>query len=326
MAYFSLTSQALVFGDPIASSNPTQRYVDWTRKYSQIPVSNARSNSYSIEPLSSVAVFDGTRSTSVSDTTQFSVALSPINSSTYRFSWTAVGTAPAFRTDRALTLSGLDVTLVTQANNSVVVTVSVGSPFGAVTVGDVVFLPGTTTGDSAGPFSALNEGEWSVITASASSLTITRPVAINYSAIGEVVSITSNTQFQAYTAAGVQVGDVMDLSAGFATPMLKNFTITAVNPKWVEFSSTVAIGVATGVPQIAGIAFYTSAKKFVKIEADQEVIVRFNGDTGNTNRICPFLAGDPALVGYEEKVGPVFKLILVNRSSVYVNALVVSVE
>jgi hypothetical protein len=80
------------------------------------------------------------------------------------------------------------------------------------------------------------------------------------------------------------------------------------------------------VPGASGIAIYTAAKRFVLIETDQEIVARFNADTSNNNTIEPLLAGDDGIPGSQHKFGTVWKLVLVNRSSVRASVVVSSAE
>jgi hypothetical protein len=64
----------------------------------------------------------------------------------------------------------------------------------------------------------------------------------------------------------------------------------------------------------------------MRIEADQEMIVRLNGDTGNTNRVEPIISGDEDFSGWFEKTGTVWKLVMINRSTRVSNLTVMSAE
>jgi hypothetical protein len=86
----TIISNTLAYGDLGATSNPSQKYVDWSVSRSY-PVKNPRSESFTVDPGATLSLFDGVRSTSISNTTQFELTLSSISSTRYRFSWTGVG-------------------------------------------------------------------------------------------------------------------------------------------------------------------------------------------------------------------------------------------
>jgi hypothetical protein len=328
MSALSLILQALAYDDVPATSNPTQIRIQRRPRVVNIPVDNPGTVPVSVGPGETAIVIDGARTLTIDGTTTFSLGLSSIDPSRYRVTWTG-GANPGFRTDRALALNGISLTLTSLPNLTLTVVASTGTPFAAVQVGDVAFVPGASTGDSVGPFSPLNEGSWSVLAVSGggAGVTLARAAGSVYSGVSETVVPTTNAQLQAFSPSGVQTGDTVDVSAGFAAPAQHAYEIQEVNPKWIEFQSISPLGDETGVvPGAAGLVVYTAAKRFVMVESDQEVSVRLNGDTGDHLRIEPWVAGDRNLVGWVAHTGPVWKLVLVNLSSASANVVVASAE
>jgi hypothetical protein len=215
-------------------------------------------------------------------------------------------------------------------NSNLAVTVSAlsGNPFNNTQVGDTIFIPGVSTGDAPGPFSALNEGYWTVLSQSNLAITMARPAGTAvFSGVSEVVTPTNDTSINSFSATGIQVGDTLELSGGFAITALHAYEILAVNPNWIEVLSTAALGPQTGiVPTTAGFTIYKAAIRYLRIEADQECAVRCNGDTGNTNRLEPLIPGTDANTAWREQFGPVWKLVIVNRSTVTLNLTVLQAE
>lgn len=327
MSALTFILKALGYDDLPPTSNPTKKGIDRTVSVSNVPVENDGTLPVPLDPFATSTVFDGSRVLGIDGSSAFNLTLSPVDATVYRATWTGVGAAPTFRTDRAIDAHAIVLTLTLNANLSVTVTAGSGTPFTAVLPGDVVFIPGVSTGDSPSPFNSLNEGYWTVLSATGTVLVLARDPSQVFSGAAEVVTPSTAIQIQAFTAAGVQVGDTVDISAGFAQAAQKASEITAVNPKWVQFRSTAPLGPQSNiVPGVAGLVIYTAAKRFVLIESDQNLVVRYNGDTGNTNRLEPLLAGDPTFVGSQHKFGTCFKLVLVNRASVRANVVVSSAE
>lgn len=327
MAILTETSALVIYDDATASNNPFQRHVDWRRTTAVVTVNNPLTEKYTIPPDSSKTIFSGTRTILTDGTSAFSIALNPTSTSLYRITNTG-GTAPAFRTSRGLTLSGSTITIVVNNNASATFTVSGGGNFTGVVVGDQVFIPTLLTGDSAGPFNATNGGFWTVIAATSSVLTMVRLPGDSFEAAAEAVALTTNAQFIAFSSAGVQVGDTLEISAGFSVVTQKSFIVSAVTNSWVEFVSTEALPLEAGIlPTASGMVFYSSAKRYVKIEVDQESVARFNGDTGNTCRLSPRVAGDRDGVGPFSKWGPTWSLVIVNRSRTSsLNVVIITAE
>jgi hypothetical protein len=207
------------------------------------------------------------------------------------------------------------------------VTSATGTPFSSVVAGDQVFVPGASTGDAASPFNALNEGLWFVLTATSTVLTLTRAAGTVFSGASEVVTPPTNASLLAYSATGVQAGDTLSIAAGFATTSRHAYDITSVTPSWLEFTSTTPLGAESGiVPGVTGVQIYTNSKRFIMIEADQQVVVQLNGDTGSSVQVEPWLAGDDTLQGVFIKVGDVWKLVVQNVSNTNANVTVSSAE
>ncbi len=326
MSTLTLATSILAFEDEDASSNPQRRLVDWKRCLQNVPCADPQSRKYSIDPLSEEVVFDGQRTVTIDGTTQFSLGLSTLDPSRYRITWTG-GTAPGFRTDRALNLSGVSLTLTVNSNLTMTVSVADGTPFSSVQEGDVVFIPGIDTGDAPSPFNAMNVGYWTVLSVTARTITMSRVSGEAFSGYAEVAEVTDAKQFQAFSTTGVQEGDFVYISQGFALSARRAYEVKAVNPSWIEIVSSSPLGPQAGVlPTAAGMVFYTNAKQFLRVEGDQEFVVRLNGATDDSQKVEPWVSGDPEKMGAYEKAGPCWKLVVVNKAPVKLNVIVLSAE
>lgn len=333
IATLNIASLTQAYADNPGSSNPIMRYVDWTISQNSISVNNPKSTPYTVAPGATLAVFNNARATSIDNTTEFQLTLSSIPGATtrYRFTWTATGTAPAFRVDRGITLSGHAVTMTAQTNSTLSMAATAGD-FTAVVVGDVLYIPDTSIGDSVtSPYNSLNVGYWVVLSkdGTSSTLQLARPSGSAFSGYSQTVagiSITNSTQ-QAFSSAGVQVGDSVDVSSGFAAVAQQSYQVVAVNPKWIEVLSTAALPISqTAVPGASGMLFYNGAKRFIHLETDQDCVLQLNGDTGTTQRVTPWLAADPAQVGSYSKTGICWSLTVINRSSQNMNLIIITAE
>jgi len=328
-AFLNVTRKIQAYGDKTINSNPRLRYVDWNRDNSGVIVSDPKSQAYEVDPGATLLIFNGTRSTTIGVATAFDVSLSSIDPSRYRFTWNG-GSNPGLRTDRALTLNTIAVTFTVNPNNTVNVTVPSLAPFDFTGMlgGDIVFIPGPTTGDGATPFSVLNQGFWQVLAViTTKNLVLARPAGVSFDATGETQTLTSNSQFQAFSANGVQVGDVVDINNGFPLAIERAFPIVTVTSTFFEVESTLPLPVIAGnIPGTTGMVFYTNAKSYLYIEVDQEAAVQVNGDTGQSNRLSPIEPGNSDKPGWYEKFGVTWALSIVNRSSVSLNAVVITAE
>lgn len=322
MATLQLFSLTVAHGDSVASNNPALKYIDWKRQLLGVGVANPKTEAVQIPAGSEKLVFDGTRLTTYDNSTAFALTLHPQSPNRYRLA----AASGVFKTDRALNCNGIALALTVQSNNTLVMAAGSGTPFSALQAGDIVFIPGTLSGDPAGPFSVLNEGEWVVLAASGTQVTLARPAGTDFSGVGQAVT-SGAADIVAYKNDIVQVGDKMEISAGFASNAWRSYEVVAATAKWVEFISDVPLAAESGiVPTTAGLKFYSSSKRFLRIEADQDCVVRLNGDAGDSVKLSPWAAGDPAMVAEFTKVGPSWSLKIVNRSTQTLNAVVISAE
>jgi len=314
MPIVDIHSTIVMYGDgETPTQNPQRRFVDWSRHLTGVRIENPSVREYVAQPGEQLSIFSGVRSTAIDNTTEFDLTLNPVKDSTYRLTGSG-GTAPGFRTARVYDATNNVHTMTVNNNATMSMEIGVGN-FGA-SVGDWVFIPDTTTGDSASPFNVANTGFWVVIAATATKLTMIRRVGEDFNGVDEAPTVPSGS-IQIFSSAGVQIGDVVKLSSGFSQPTLGTYEVAEVTSNWIEFVSATPLPLESGIiPLAANIIFYSDFKRFVRVEADQLAIVRLNGDTGNTNEVAPLLAGDPEAVGHFEKWGPVWELKVVNQSTV----------
>lgn len=326
MPKLNIERKIVAFGDLTANSNPRLKYVDWLRVNAGVEVQAPKSEAYTLAVGEAVTAFDGSRATSIDGTTQFSLSASDLEEGRYRLTNTG-GTAAAFRTNRSAAVAGVALTLVSNSNGTLSVTAGSGTPFSSAVVGDTVFVPGTSTGDSAGQFNSLNEGFWTVLAKTSTTLTLSRFVGETFTGASEVVTPAANAEFVVFSSGGVQLSDKVRISAGFVASTLGTYAVLAVTPTWVEFVSTTPLAEEAGIiPGATGVSVYKSGKRFVSIEADQPCIVRLNGDTGDSTVISPILAGDPEQVGFFQLFGAVWSLEVENNASVPANVAIITAE
>ena len=327
MATINLSRKTLAWeGDP-ANSNPPRRLIDWNRQVLQIPVEDAGdAPPVRLAPGESRVVFNGGRTLTADGTTQYQVALTSLDTNRYRLTWTGTGTDPGFRAPRTLSLSTGTVTFALQPNLTMLLTSSLGAVFGAVQAGDTITVAGLATGET--PFTdPLNEGDWTVMAVTASQLTLARPAGLVFAGASQAgVTVATNSQVLAYSPIGVQVGDKVALRPSFSIMVQGTYLVLAVTSRYLDFESDLPLAGTTVVPGATGVLVYTQAKRWIAVEADQEVVVAINGDTSATQVVVPWIAGNEDAPGWYELCGTVFSLSLTNTASTRARCLVFSAE
>ena len=127
-------------------------------------------------------------------------------------------------------------------------------------------------------------------------------------------------QVEIYSSSGVQKGDKFEVKGAFSLTTRRVYEVTDAKPNAVQFVSTLPIPEETGVaypdPITNGhsLVFYTNAKRIVYLETDQDIALKFDGDTGEYVKVNPIKAGDPSLIGFFSKCGSAYRLEVVNKS------------
>lgn len=323
-AILRLISQIVAFGDPASGQSQKLRFVDWTRDTFDLPVKNPKVESMILAPDEERVILGGQRSIEIGEDTRLSIKLVDGTGDRYRLEWSD-GQQPVFRTKRDLALSGCKIDILYNSNGVVSVEAKDGGSFEGVEAGDTVWIPSAADIGSS-PFNPANTGFWTVLAATNATLEL-----IDYSGAHGLtesnISITSNAQFQAFSSEGVQAGDSLQIFSGFAKASRRNYSIVDATPTYIEFTSTAPIPQESDVLMpVDGMVVYTSAKNYLRLEANQECVVRINGDTSSNVCIYPWIAGEPSKVGIFEKTGPVWSLVVVNRSPAPLSLTLISAE
>lgn len=325
MSELTFVTKVLAYDDLPRTNNPKRVGIDRLISMTAVPVENDQTQKIPLDPGATVTVIDGTRSTSIDNTTAFTMTLSPLDPTIYRFT-NSGGTAPAFRVDRGLATSTHQLVLTVNQNQTLTMDCGSAGLFGALQSGDIVWIPGITTGDPLGQFNTLNEGTWYVLATGSNVIVLGRAVGSVFNGFTETVTPAANSAVQGFSATGVQAGDTLDISAGFSTNTQRAFEITTVNPAWVEVRSTLPLGLETATPTATGFVIYTAAKRYVGVESEEEIVLQFNGGTDTTNRVTPLRSGSARFAGVFQKFGTTWKLVLVNRGTVRHTVTVTSAE
>lgn len=312
MSILNIITGLLGYQDACATDNPQLREIDWNRKMNGIAIGKPIFDSRSIPPGGSYTVFDGTDATLLDGTSVLSLALSSTVTNRYRLSVTAG--AAGFRTPRSIT--GLSSAVVTINNNAVASFTFPGATLSGVVVGDTMRIAGLLFGDPAPyAFNPENAGYWVILSVSGSTVQVTRLAGQPFSGVAESPAVVTSSDVQIFSAAGVQIGDSVDITGTFSPVTQRVYQVIDVTPTTVDFISGVPLPLESGLAYVAGsITFYVNSCTFVYLEVDQMAAVQFNLDTSFNNLVCPVLTGDPSLIGYLNKHGKVYRMTIVNRS------------
>jgi hypothetical protein len=319
----NLQVNSIAYEDLNASNNPLVRNFDLQYKVAGLPVQEAISESFLIPPSATVTVFDGTRTTAIASDTAFTSSKPDPNKNIYRFTYVS-GTNPVFRNDRAIGIDNTSVFAITVNGPIATLTNTGGTPIDttSVQVGDILNLLPLSGASIA------NRGKFTILSKTATSLTYQ-----NLNAVAQTFTVNTASDFLVYSNGTVgnqiQVGDKVKISAGFSSSVFGTYSITEVTPSWFEISVAAPNGIpleTSVTPGVSGLVFYSSAKKFVLIAAQDKCAARFNGDIGDLSEIEPEVIGNPEKPALLLKQGSAFSLVIKNLSLSSLKVLVASAE
>lgn len=96
-------------------------------------------------------------------------------------------------------------------------------------------------------------------------------------------------------------------------------TLSVQNPKSVPY--TIAAN--------ATVVLFSNSdtpKRYVELHADQDCVLRLNGDTTDVNEVTPWQAGDMNQMGTFIKSGPCVSATIVNKTALPLNILFITAE
>jgi hypothetical protein len=302
------------YSDQSASNAPSLSNFKWTRDMTGLTASNPISEAFSLAPGETKEIFSGSRTLTVDGTTNFSLSLKPLSSSTYKLLATS-GTAPGFKTARS---TGADATTqVTSVVNGPIITFSStgGTAFNlaAVQIGDLVRIGNL--------FNILNQGEYKILAKTATSFTVENQVAIGEGPI--TLGAGFADQVRMYSSVGVQIGDIVLIKSGFSSVTFGSYKITDLTDNYIEFYSTAVLPAETGIVS-ADLAVYSAAKNLVYLESDQKATVTLNGV--QMASMEPFIINNSRQPGIFMLKATIFSFAVTNNSLDAASCFVATVE
>lgn len=308
----NVINHILCYSDGIVTDSPHQRSWDGRLRLESIAVKNPYGNAKTLAPGESFALFQNEVGTSLNGTSTVQVLLASQADSVYRL--TATAGPSGFRSAR--TPSAITACNVTVNNSSVAVFDFTGATLTSIVVGDIMQISGQITyaiGTFA--FNPINAGIWKIIGISGTKVSCTRLVGVSFSATVEAVLVVAGSDVQFYADDKIRPGMQFQVNGTFSQVTQKTYAVLSSTPTYIDFVSTDAIPEESSLTYIPGtIVFYTGIKRMVYIDADQEVSVRFNDSTDDSNRITPIKPGDFYLRGFLNKMGNTYNCTIINKS------------
>lgn len=319
MSKLNLLVHLNAYQDSNPSNNPSQNNWKWQRDLQGLDISEPESKSLSLQAGQSATLFSGSVSTSADGTTEWDIALKAGTSNTYRISKSA-GTSPAFRTQRS---SGADATteITVTKNASLLIFTSTGGTAldlisGGVVVGDEVRIGSL--------FNAANRGKFKVLSRTATSLVVEHSAGVAEGPI--TLGVGFADQLDVFSADGIQVGDKVDVIAGFSSVSFGTYDITDVSPDYIEIYSLSALPAESSIPNSpSALLIYRSAKGFIYVESNQKLEIQIDG-SATPNGLQPMNAGTTLKPGVFMSSSSMKSVVITNLSQDVADIFYVTAE
>jgi hypothetical protein len=302
----NLNIQAYSDSSPSTSSSLTN--FKWNRAYVGSDCNNAKSESFLLNPFETKTLHNGVVALAADNTTTFDLYLDILGQ--YVLSYNS-GTKPAFKLNRNIGVDATSVFIVSKNANVLTYTYSSGtSPvFTSVSVGDTLKV-GT-------PFNVNNRGYYQVIAKSVTSVSV-----INYSGAPETATLDASfaQSFKIYSSGPLHEGQTLNILTGFSLTTLGSYVCEIIEDDRVFFSAK-DLPLETNIQ--SNISAYSSSKKMIYLESDENLVVTANG---SDIEIKPILVGVNLVPGVLLLNSSINSLTITNNGIKACNVFYASVE
>lgn len=278
MAHANLEYRVLFYEDP-STTSPKVRDADIDREQNGLSISRPKGDSVDLMPGDSETILSTVRALTQDTTTQYALSRPQAALDVIRLAWTGTGTAPGFRTGRALATDATTVVAMTRiAPNTVRIQATAGTPITttAVQVGDFIkFERNTDSFTSA--FNAANAGQtWKIQNVGTGYLDFLDNGQASLDT-GITLGASFAQQFLVMSPGPVKIGDTLSLGAGLNLGNQGAFQISAVSPGYVEFTN--AYEVDQTFTQSNNVFVYDRLTALVLMRAHGPFSVQVNDQT-----------------------------------------------
>jgi hypothetical protein len=278
------------------------------KSYVGIDCSNAKSDSFQLNPLETKVIHNGIVSLLADNTTTFDLSIAP--SGQYVLSYNS-GTNPVFRTKRALSADATTSFIVSRNANVTTYTYSVGTApsFTSVAIGDTLKIDA--------PFNIGNRGYYVVIAKTSTSVSV-----VNYSGAPETVVLGSGfaQNFKIYSSGPLYVGNTVNIKTGFSLVTLGSYVAEIIEDDRIYFSAQ-NLPLETNIQ--ANIDAYSASKTMIYLETSEEITATINGVDV---KIKPVVLGSSLVPGVFLLNGQVYSLSVSNNGVAVASVFSSSVE
>lgn len=307
------------YEDVNPTNNPSMNSFKWERFVQGLDIREPSSRKVVLAAEQELSLFSGTVSTDADGTTTWDLALKAGTTNTYRLSHNA-GQAPNFRTARNTGADATTEVTVTKNGKVLTFTSTGGTLFTLIANGVVV---GDEVRIGAG-FNASNQGKYKLLSLTATSFSVENEIGVAEGPVTLGASFAE--QIRIYSAAGVQIGDKLEVLAGFSPVSQNTYEITDVADDYVEFFSLDSLPEESNIANSpTAITIYREAKSLLYVESDAKLQITIDG-SATPQVIEPMFAGKDKQQAFFLYTGTMRSVSIKNLAKTASNVFYVTAE
>ena len=265
MSKFKLQVYLNSYSDAASSNEPNLNHFKWLRDIAGIEVSDPKSLSCTVSPLSQTDIFSGMVDLDQDLTTRYDLSLQPGTSNYYTITH-VLGQVPNFRQLRAIGIDETTEITIEKSGQTAIVRFTNGQlpDLSSVQIGDI-FL-----NRSYGL--AANQGQFKILSKTADTLTIQSPNAVEEILVLDMDFV---SDLKVFSATGVQKEDKVLLNSGFSSASFGTYEIFSIEDDRITFFSTKILPAESSIQST--LVIYSNAKRFIYIESQTPITAIVNG-------------------------------------------------
>lgn len=280
MSYLNLNYGVLIYSDPNQKAPQVRDGGDISKAYIGVHVSRSEVRQITLQPGETQTIASTLRANGLDTTTQLSLLYPISTQGIFRIQWTGTGTAPSFRTKRALGQDATTaITILRISPNSMRMQVVAGTAIAtsSVQVGDLIrFERSTDTFTS--PLSASNAGRTWVVQSKGSNYI---DFIDNQASVEEPIPVVLGTDFDSvvrvFSTGSVRVGDTVRIQGStFNASNKGDFVIADMAHDYIEIVNSYGVA-ETALNTDNLIKIYDHMIGFAHILSTAPVTLMVNG-------------------------------------------------
>jgi hypothetical protein len=302
MSFLNFTISRVAYDDAASSSDPKNTAFDVSTAKVGLHVQFPAVCTRVVDPGQITLLESTSRALNYDGTTEFQFSHPELGSDIVRMRWTGTGTAPAFRTLRALAGGATTTVSFSRASNTAVkITNTTGTAWNTavVQIGDELFFQKTVDGEFTSPFSEVIQGQRFVIVDKGTDYLVFRDNGMVSAESDIVLGGDFDSALRVFSALGVKVGDKIKFAASAnVRPDNKSYVleVTQVSDRDIYFINPYAID-ETCIPGASSFVVFERMLNFLAVQATGPIEIRLDSSAATSIPLYEYESGAAVFMG-----------------------------